>query len=135
MHDGIGLNRVVFARYNSEENCLQGQVIKGAENDPVFNRFQISLQETNLFTHLLDKPQAVLVNQQSRAKFWPLVPDEFQKIIATNSFVAMSVFHKDKPYGIFYADRHSPNCQIESRSYNYFKTLVTHTSKVLQQLL
>lgn len=135
MHDGIGLNRVVFARYNAEENCLQGQVIKGAENDPLFNRFQISLQETNLFTHLLDKPQAVLVNQQSRAKFWPLVPGEFQKIISTNSFVAMSVFNQDKPYGIFYADRHSPNCQIESRSYNYFKTLVTHTSKVLQQLI
>ena len=134
MHDGVGLNRVVFSLYNQEENVLQGHVFKGAENDPVFNRFKIKIGQSDLFTHLISKPQAVLMNATTREKFWPLVPVDFQKLIDTNSFVAMSIFIKNKPYGLFYADRHTSICQIEDRSYSYFKTLCTHASKVLEQL-
>ncbi len=134
MHDGIGLNRVVFCRYNEEDNLLEAELIKGAENDPVFNRFAVKLQETNLFTHLMNKPQAVLLNEASRGKFWPLVPKDLQKLINTNSFVAMSIFVKGKPFGLFYADRHTPACQLEERSYQYFKTLCSHATKALEQL-
>ena len=135
MHDGIGLNRVVFCRYIEDEKVLQGNILKGAENDPVFNRFKIEISETDIFSHLISKPQAVLMNESTRTKFWPLVTVDFQKLIQTNSFVAMSIFIKDKPYGVFYADRHTPACQIEDRSYNYFKTLCTHATKVLDQIL
>ncbi len=135
MHDGIGLNRVVFCRYIEDEKVLQGNIFKGAENDPVFNRFKIKISETDIFSHLISKPQALLMNESTRTKFWPLVTVDFQKLIQTNSFVAMSIFIKDKPYGLFYADRHTPTCQIEDRSYNYFKTLCTHATKVLEQIL
>jgi len=135
MHDGVGLNRVVFCLYNKEENLLQGHVLKGAENDPVFNRFKIEVTDADLFSHLLKKPQAVLINESTRAKLWPLVPEYFQNLINTNSFIAMSIFIKNKPYGLFYADRHTSACQIEDRSYSYFKTLCTHTTKILEQLL
>ena len=135
MHDGVGLNRVVFCLYNKEEKLLQGHVLKGAENDPVFNRFKIDIGDSGIFSHLIMKPQAVLMNESTREKFWPLVTADFQKLIVTNSFVAMSIFIKDKPYGLFYADRHTSTCQIEERSYNYFKTLCTHAIKVLEQLL
>lgn len=135
MHDGAGFNRVVFCLYNEEEQLLHGQVLKGAENDPVFNRFKIDTKESNLFTHLISKPQAVLINASTREKFWPLIPDDFQNLINTDSFVAMSIFIKNKPYGLFYADRHTSVCQVEDRSYNYFKTLCTHATKVLEQVL
>lgn len=135
MHDGVGLNRVVFCLYNKEEKLLQGHVLKGAENDPVFNRFKIEITDADLFSHLLTKPQAILMNESNREKFWPLVSTNFQNLVSTNSFVAMSIFIKNKPYGLFYADRHTATCQIEERSYNYFKTLCTHTTKVLEQLL
>ena len=135
MHDGIGLNRVVFCSYDEENNSLQGNLFKGAENDPTFNRFKIKIGESDIFSHIISKPQAVLMNEASRTKFWPLVTVDFQKLIQTNSFVAMSIFIKNKPYGLFYADRHTPTCQIEDRSYNYFKTLCTHATKVLEQIL
>lgn len=135
MHDGIGLNRVVFCLYNEDDYLLQGHVFKGSENDPIFNRFKIETGGSTLFSHLIAKPQAVLMNESTRAKFWPLIPEDFQKLINTNSFVAMSIFIKNKPYGLFYADRHTSACQIEDRSYNYFKTLCTHATKVVEQLL
>lgn len=134
MHDGIGLNRVVFCLYDDSANLLQGHTLKGAENNPVFNRFSIKVSDTDLFSHLIKKPQAVLINDATREKFWPLVTADFQKLINTNSFVAMSIFIKDKPFGLFYADRNTANCQIEDRSYNYFKTLCSHATKIIEQL-
>lgn len=134
MHDGIGLNRVAYCRYSEEERMFHGHVLKGTENDLVFNRFHIAVNSANLFTHLIKKPQAVLINDSNRANYWKLVPPEFQKLINNNSFVVMTIFKKDKPYALFYADRHSSACQLDERSYSYFKTLCTHASKILSQI-
>lgn len=134
MHDGIGLNRVVFCHYSEEERRFNPFVIKGTENDFVFNRFKIEVNSANLFTHLIKKPQALLINDANRATYWKLVPEDFQKLINNNTFVVMSIFKNEKPYGLFYADRHTSTCQLDERSYSYFKTLCTHTSKILNQI-
>jgi HD-like signal output (HDOD) protein len=134
MHDGIGLNRVVFCHYNDELKLLKPFVIKGTENDFVFNRFVIEVNNANLFTHLIKKQQALLINDSNRETYWKLVQPEFQKLINNNTFVVMTIFRKGKPYGMFYADRHTSNCQLDERSYSYFKTLCTHASKILEQI-
>ena len=134
MHDGIGLNRVAYCHYSDEDRMFHGHILKGTENDLVFNRFHIDVNNANLFTHMIKKPQAVLINDSNRANYWKLVQPEFQKLINNNSFVVMSIFKKDKPYGLFYADRHTSNCQLDDRSYSYFKTLCTHAAKILEQI-
>lgn len=133
MHDGIGLNRVVFCHYLNDERVFHPFVIKGTENDHVFNRFTIAVNNANLFTHLVKKPQAVLMNDVNRVKYWKLVQPEFQKLINTNSFAVMSIFKDNKPYGLFYADRHNPECRLDDRSYNFFKTLCIHASNIINQ--
>ena len=134
MHDGIGLNRVVFCRYSDEERMFHAHTIKGSENDPLFNRFKIAVNSANLFTHLIKKSQALLINDTNRSKYWKLIQPEFQKLININSFVVMTIFKNNQPYGLFYADRHTSTCQIEDKSYSYFKTLCTHASNILEQL-
>lgn len=123
MHDGIGLNRVVFAVTDDENKSLRVKLVMGADNDPVFNRFKINLNKPHLFFKLIKKPQAVCINDSNRQKFWPLVPIEFRKLIGTNSFMAMSVFNGDKLLGLFYADRHTSACQVDDKSYSYFKNM------------
>ncbi len=123
LHDGIGLNRVVFATLDSEQDHLSATASIGTDNDPVFNQFSINLQEKDIFKLLLKKSQAICINDSNRNKFWALVPEEFQKIIGTNSFVAMSIFMNNSPIGIIYADRHTSSCQVDDSSYQYFKKL------------
>ena len=110
LHDGIGLNRVVFATLDSEQDHLSAAASIGSDNDPVFNQFSINLQEKDIFRLLLEKSQAICINDSNRNKFWTLVPEEFQKLIGTNSFVAMSIFLNTTPVGIMYADRHTSSC-------------------------
>lgn len=133
MHDGIGLNRVVFATPDPEGRQLRASAIIGAENDPVFNRFQIRLNIPHLFSRLLEKPQAVYINNDNRDQYWRMVPIEFQKLIGTNSFMAMSVFVKGKLMGLIYADRHTSDCQVDKVSYRYFKKLCATLGQALQQ--
>ncbi len=131
LHDGIGLNRVVYAQPDTTKKNLLSKAIIGADNDPVFNRFSIKPAEAPLFQHLTNKSQAVCINNETRKKFWHLVPPEFQKLIGTNSFVAMTIFVKDELHGLVYADRHTSSCQIDTTSYNYFKKMCNSLSTAL----
>ncbi len=134
LHHGLGLNRVVFARLDPEKRKLIGEKVIGSNNDPIFSRFEIDLNGKHLFSRLMEKTQAILINDQTRQKFWSLVPAELQKKIRVNSFVAMSLYVNDQPLGLIYADRHSNNCQLDENTYRHFKTVCNQTTKVLSNL-
>lgn len=131
LHDGVGLNRVVYATYDEENHKLALQAVVGANNDPIFNRFSIRLDSPHLFHALMQKTQAICITDENRDKFWSMVPAEFQKLIGTNSFAAMSIFSRQKPLGLVYADRHTSSCQIDPASYNYFKKICQTLSQAL----
>ena len=134
MHDGIGMNRVVFAKLDPDRRYLRASAIVGAENDPVFNRFSIKLNTPHLFVRLLEKSQAIYINNDNRDQYWGMVPIEFRKLIGTNSFMAMSVFSNNELVGLVYADRHTSDCQVDSVSYNYFKKFCNGLGQALQVL-
>jgi len=134
MHDGIGFNRVVFATRNEETQTMIPFAIKGADNDPIFNRFSIKLHKENLFGRLMEKTQAIVINNKTRATFWELIPKDFKKLIVTNSFVAMSIYVKDVEVGFFYGDRHTQDCQIDDASYRFFKTLCTTATNAMAEM-
>ncbi|MDH5572829.1 MAG: HDOD domain-containing protein, partial [Gammaproteobacteria bacterium] len=131
LHDGIALNRVVFAQFDKDNNSLKAVKIIGVDNDPLFSRFEIALSPVNLFSHVMKKTQAILINNNNREKYWELVPEKFQHLVRTNSFVAMSIYVNDKPLGLIYADRHHSSCQVDERSYKLFKNICNSTAKAL----
>lgn len=133
MHDGIGLNRVVFASIDPKDESLHARLILGSDNDPIFNRFQIKLRSGNLFYHLMEKSQAICINDSNREQFWPLVPLEVQKLLGTDSFMAMSIAVRNKVIGIFYADRHTSDCQLDANSYLYFKKVCSLVAQAIEQ--
>lgn len=134
LHDGIGLNRVVFAIHDKTKNDLKAYSIVGADNDPVFGQFRIDLDHKNLFSYMLSKIQAVWVNEGNREQYAPLIPKALEKIILTRSFFAMSVLLNNKLFGLFYADRHTTDCQLDKHSYQYFKSMCMQTIQTMQRM-
>jgi len=134
MHDGIGLNRVVFATKDKDTQTMIPYAIKGADNDPAFNRFSIKLHKQNLFGRLMQKTQAIVINDKTRETFWELVPKDFKKLVVTNSFVAMSIYVNNEELGLFYADRHTQDCQVDDASYRLFKSLCTMSIAVMEKM-
>lgn len=134
MHDGIGLNRVVFATRNDNKQAMIPFAIKGADNDPVFNRFNLPIDKQNLFGRLMQKSQAIVINNKTRATFWDLIPDTFKSLVVTDSFVAMSIIVNNKEIGMFYADRHTKDCQIDDNSYRLFKSLCSTAIETMEKM-
>lgn len=136
LHDGVGLNRVVFSLLtpNFGREKLISNFIIGADNDTSFSRFSINLDKPHLFTRLMEKPISLWINNENRNKYWRLVPDEFKALIKTNTFYAMSVHLNSKPFGLFYADRRDPECQMDEASYKQFRQLCQLASKCLAEI-
>ena len=131
MHDGAGLNRALFAMLSTDRQFLMARFLVGSDNDPEFNRFRISLGKPHLFKRLMDKPQSLRIHAENREKFWGLVPDNIKRLIGTDSFCAQSVFIDGKPVGLFYADRHSPACDIDETTYKRFRQLCQLAARAL----
>lgn len=134
LHDGAGLNRVVFAIHDKPQNVLKAYSIVGADNDPVFGRFQISLEQKNLFSYMASKIQAVWVNGENREKYGSLIPESLDRIILTDSFFSMSVLLNKALFGLFYADRHTTDCQLDKKTYNYFKIICMQAIQTMQRM-
>lgn len=131
LHDGLGLNRVVFSMLTPERKKLVSRFIIGADNDPDFSRFHIELEKPSLFSKLLEKPVSLWINDENREKYWRLVPQQLKKIISTETFYVMSIFIDNKPIGLFYADRRGPECQLDEDSYTKFRQLCHLAGKSL----
>ncbi len=123
MHDGAGLNRALFAMLSSDRRYLQARFLIGTDSDPHFNRFRIRLDQPHLFTRLMEKPQSIRIHDGNRERFWGLVPTDVKTLIKTNSFCAQSVHINGKPVGLFYADRHSHDCDLDETTYQRFRQL------------
>jgi HD-like signal output (HDOD) protein len=134
MHDGIGLNRVVFCMLAPKAEKLTSRYMLGADNDPIFSRFEIVLDTPHLFTRLMEKQVSLWINDDNRKKFWPLMPDETKVLIKTNSFFAMSIHVHDKPMGLFYADRRSLDCKLDEQAYKQFRQMCQFAAKGLANL-
>lgn len=134
MHDGIGLNRVVFTMLTPDRSKLVSRFLIGADNDPIFSRFEIKLDQPHLFSRLMEKPVSLWLNDDNRAKYWPLVPEQVKMLTKTNAFFAMSIHLQEKPIGLFYADRRSIECKLDARAYNQFRQLCQLVTKGLASL-
>jgi HD-like signal output (HDOD) protein len=135
IHEGLGLNRVVFAMLTPDKGQLRARSILGSDNDPRFNRFVVDLDNQNLFVRLLEKPQSLWFDESNRAKFFKLIPVNFHQLIRNDSFFVMSLFVRNKAVGIFYADRHTNACRLDEGSYKRFKQLVTQASQTLGRIV
>jgi hypothetical protein len=134
MHDGIGLNRVVFFMLGPHQEKLVSRYMVGSDNDPVFSRFEIKLDQPHLFTRLMEKQVSLWLNDENRAKFWPLMPAETKTLIKINSFFAMSICVDGKPLGLIYADRRSPECELDGQAYKQFRQMCNFAAKGLANL-
>ena len=133
MRDALGLNRLMFAR-RLDDGSLVPQVLVGTEYEPEFNHLRFEADPASLFSVLMRKPSAVWLKEDNLGKYWSHVPVGLRNLLETPSFMAMSVFIGDKPFGLLYADRRNAGCHLDARSFETFKRLVTLITRRLEQL-
>jgi hypothetical protein len=92
------------------------------------------LAQRDLFGRLMAKMQGIWINDDNRAKLWPMVGPDLQKVIGQGDFYAMSLFTGDKPLGLVYADRGHGEISLDAQTYADFKQLCLQAGRGLAKI-
>lgn len=133
MHEGIGLDRIVFTLLTRDRVHLKAKYVHGAPPASPLQQFEVNLSLPNLFSRLLEKMQGVWFRAANASTLSPLIPPDVRRIIGEGEFLAMSVFVHGKPVGLFYADRKSGQ-DLDESSYSEFKKLCVLAAEGLGHL-
>jgi len=134
MHEGIGLNRIVFMLLTRDHAHLKAKYVHGASPGSPLLQLEISLRIPNLFSRLLEKMQGVWFSSANARTLAPLIPPDVRQVIGEGEFFAMSLFVHGKPVGLFYADRNHGECGLDEHSYTEFKRLCVRAAEGLAHL-
>lgn len=131
-----GMGRVMFALASPDRQWLKAKWVEGAAADSPLAGLTLSLAKHHLFAQLLGKPQSVWLHDANRANLKPFLTGELVKAIGYGDFFAMSIFLKDKPLGLLYADgREGAGKGLDEHGYHVFKQVGGKVSLGLAQLM
>ena len=134
MHDGLGLTRVAFTMLTPDRRMLKTRAVMSLDQDWAIRHLHIPLEPDNLFSHLMSRPQALWLSDDNVHKIWPHVPTDLVNVLHKDGFFAMSIYVKNRPVGLFYADRYNHEHRLNERCYENFKLLCRHASKAMLEL-
>jgi len=134
LHEGAGFKRVTALFMKPTTRELQTVLSAGADKSPALRQLRLASQHNQLFTQLLSKPVCLLIDASNRAKYWQHLPEDFRVAIGCDSFVLMTVFAKDRPVALLYADN-APDALVNGeRQHTLFKQICQLASQTLSQL-
>ncbi len=131
-HSALGLEQAFFAMLAKDRKHLVSRFIFGSEKG--FRNLRIPITRGNLFERLLEKPQAIWVNDNNRQKVVPLMPMDFYKLIDVGEFFVVTICIRGKPLGIVYGDRHGSNPALNNADYQNFRRLCKMLTRGFEQL-
>lgn len=131
----VGLGRVMFALASADRQWLKAKWMEGVASDSPMAGFTLGLGKHNLFAQLLGKPQSVWLHDANRDNLTPFITADMTRQLGRDDFFAMSIFLKDQPLGLLYADaRGGARKALDEPSYQAFKQVGTRVSQGLLQL-
>lgn len=125
-----GLKRVMFALMNKEGSALHGRLVLEPTSEHSLKGFSVDLTTRSLFSLLMKKTQALVVKADNLEKYQSMIPTPLRSIINPDSFMAMSIFLRDRPIGLYYADN-GPDGAVDLQQYEHFKA---SCQRVIQSL-
>ncbi|RLJ17241.1 histidine kinase [bacterium endosymbiont of Escarpia laminata] len=120
--DEHGLERAMFAMLSPDRKTLKARFVVDKNNGASLKTFEVDLHSPNLFSILMKKPQALWLNPDNLVKYLPSIPESVVRTVCSSGFFIISVFIKDKPIGVFYADVGCTGGSLNTDQFNNFKT-------------
>lgn len=125
-----GLQRAMFAMLNTEKTELRARLVSEDSPEVSLKGFGMNLASPSLFSLLLKKPQAIALNSSNAQKFQHMIPRPLFGVINPRQCLAMSVFLRNKPIGLFYADN-GHDQEITPQQFANFKAVCQRTIQAL----
>ncbi|MCB1775580.1 MAG: HDOD domain-containing protein [Gammaproteobacteria bacterium] len=122
-----GARRVVFAMLNAEKSHLRTRLALGGNAKDGLRGLNLPMARSNLFIALMAKSQSVWINPTNRAKYGNYLPADLARLLDESGGYVMSIFIRDKPLGLVYADQGD----LSDDGYRRFRALCTEVARTL----
>lgn len=123
MHHEVGLSRTMFAMLTPDRKMLRSRLVLESEHQLSLKDFALDTTTPSLFKVLLNKPQAISLNKINAEKYLPMIPPAAREQINTSGFISMSIFIRNKPVGLFYADNGLSGPGVTRQQFENFKAI------------
>ena len=133
LHQGLQLDRVVFAVINGGRQQVKARYVVGAGASDPLARFEFNLQQSALLSRLMQKTAGIWLNQDNDAQFRRHLPPGWQDCVGEGEFYVMSMFAAEQPIGLILADCAGKR-PLDEVGYNRFKQLCQLGAQGLAQL-
>ncbi|MFC3151958.1 HDOD domain-containing protein [Litoribrevibacter euphylliae] len=120
---GLGLERSSAALINSSCTKLVTYYTSGMMDSPKLADLVIDLTKPSLFQKLAQKPLGTWINQSNFPKMRNAIPTALVNASQSHHFFIQSIFAKNKPVVIIYADSGERGSELTEEDYKYFKIL------------
>ncbi len=130
LHEGLGLNRVVFARLVRHGEALRAHRIRGTEHSPAFNRFELPMLGRHLFAELVEKGGCLRVSAADEGT-WRHVPEAVRELVGVPVFLAGAVRRGGETVGLVYADRRDPELPLTEGDRERFAAVIRRLEETL----
>lgn len=127
IRDEAGAERVLFAMLNKDRSRLRTRLALGGRPDDGVRSLDLALNEKNLFTAMLGKSQSIWLNHANAARFRAYLPDSLARLLAPHGAYLMSLFVRQRPLGLLYAD----GARLDEQGYRQFRDLCTEAARAL----
>ncbi|MES9854091.1 MAG: HDOD domain-containing protein [Candidatus Thiodiazotropha sp. L084R] len=131
MHQELGLSRTMFAMLTPDRKMLRSRLVIESEQQLSLKDFALSTKNPSLFKLLLNKPQAISLNKNNAEKYLPMIPPDAREQINTSGFISMSIFIRNKPVGLFYADNGLSGPGVTRQQFENFKVICQTIMKTM----
>jgi len=120
---GLGLERSSASLVNSSGTKLVTYYTAGMMDSPKLADLIIDLTKPGIFQKLSQKPMGAWITQTNFPKMRNAIPGALVSASQSHNFFVQSVFAKNKPVAILYADTGARGSSLNEEDYKYFKVL------------
>ena len=136
IHRGIGMDRALFALLTPDRKALRSKYVLGDPQQQLSNAFNLSTaaQDAHLAIYAMRKNEPLWIDQHSPGEYKKMVTAGLKKIIHTDAFFLAPIVVKNKPIGVFYADRQPSLRPLDQDIYDSFQHFTQQANLVLNHL-
>ncbi|MVF13029.1 HDOD domain-containing protein [Ketobacter sp. MCCC 1A13808] len=123
MCNAVGMERVVMALVTKDRKQLLPKLFKGQVDDQFKARFNLLLNEENVFTSAIMLSQQFWMGSKLMAGRSYLHTEQIQQAVGYHEYFVVPIIVSRKPIGVFYADRAVSGTGLNEQQYAGFSML------------
>jgi HD-like signal output (HDOD) protein len=133
IHRGIGFERVALCLLNPKHTSYAARMMAGTDTNDLkaYLSFDVNV-EKDLLSKIIMEGSELLVTDIDRGGWRQQLPADFQQKTGARSFILGTLRSKDRPLGLFYADKAPSGAAITAEDHRSFMQLVAQAQLALQ---